>query len=201
MSVSLSTGQSIRLAHASGDGGPPVIRLGLGWLGAPRRGIFGSRRHDVDLDASAVLYASRTLADVVFFQHLVSNDGSVRHAGDSRGIAKPADAGPGVVAEDTESITVDLRRVPPRITQIVFTVNSYNGPSFAAVQRFHCRLLDETSGVELARFTLSGGGEHRGQVMAKVGRDDEGSWQLTAIGAPSQGRTFQEMLPVIERCL
>ncbi|RAG86371.1 TerD family protein [Streptacidiphilus pinicola] len=183
MSVSLSTGQSIRLERADEAGGPPVIRLDLGWLGAPRRGIFGSRRRDVELDASAVLFAGRTLADVVFFQHLVSNDGSVRHTGES------------------ESITVELSRVPPRITQIVFTVNSYVGPSFAEVQRFHCRLVDDASGAELASLTLSGGGEHRGQVLAKVARDPDGAWELTAIGVPAQGRTFREMLPAIEEHL
>jgi tellurium resistance protein TerZ len=183
MSVSLSTGQSIRLHHVDGVGGPPVIRLDLGWQGAPRRGFFGSRRREVDLDASAILFADRTLADVVFFRHLISNDGSVRHTGES------------------ESITVDLGRVPARITQIVFTVNSYNGQSFAEVQRFHCRLVDETSQDELARFTLSGGGEHRGQVLAKAARDEEGAWELTAIGVPAQARTFQEMLPVIQQHL
>ncbi|MEY9872750.1 tellurium resistance protein TerZ [Streptacidiphilus sp. MAP12-33] len=192
MSVSLSTGQRIRLEGPEGEAGPPVIRLGLGWQGAPRKGFFGGRRREreVDLDASAVLYASRTLADVVFFRHLVSNDGSVRHAGDRRSGGL-----------DTESISVDLGRVPPHITQIVFTVNSYNGQSFAEVQRFHCRLVDEASGAELARFTLNGGGEHSGQVMAKVDRDEDGAWQLTAIGVPAQGRTFQEMLPVIEQYL
>ncbi|WP_042375955.1 TerD family protein [Streptacidiphilus melanogenes] len=183
MSVSLSTGQSIRLDHADGEGGPPAIRLDLDWQGAPRRGMFGSRRREVDLDASAVLFAGRVLADVVFFQHLVSNDGSVRHTGES------------------ESITVDLARVPDRITQIVFTVNSYSGQSFAEVQHFNCRLVEQSTGAEFARFTLSGGGEHRGQVLAKVGRDEGGAWELTAIGVPSQGQTFREMLPVIENHL
>ncbi|WP_042413951.1 TerD family protein [Streptacidiphilus anmyonensis] len=185
MSVSLSTGQSIRLDRADPGGGPPVIRLHLDWQGAPRRGIFGSRRRDpkVDLDASAVLFADGTLADVVFFQHLVSNDGSVRHTGES------------------ESITVDLGRVPDRITQIVFTVNSYSGQSFAEVQHFRCELVDDGTGAELARFTLSGGGEHRGQVLAKVGRDEGGAWELTAIGVPTHGQTFREMLPVIEKHL
>jgi tellurium resistance protein TerZ len=195
MSVSLSTGQRIRL---EGQSGPPVIRLGLGWQGAPRKRLFGSsRRRTVDLDASAVLYAGGTLADVVFFRHLVSNDGSVRHGGDLR----VGTSGPAEQSEDTESITVDLGRIPPRITQIVFTVNSYNGQSFAEVQHFHCRLVDEASGAELARFTLSGGGEHSGQVMAKVDRDEDGTWQLTAIGVPAQGRTFRDMLPVIEQYL
>ncbi|MEY9844945.1 TerD family protein [Streptacidiphilus sp. MAP5-3] len=192
MSVNLSKGQSVSLEKDDG-GMLSLVRMGLGWQAAPRKGLFGTRRREIDLDASAVLYSQGSLADVVFFQHLVSNDGSVRHTGDNLVGGKGG--------EDDESILVDLRRVPDRITQIVFTVNSYNGQSFQEVQRAHCRLVDEATGDELARFTLSGGGPHTGQVMAKVYRDAGGSWQMAAIGIPAQGRTFQEMLPAIEQAL
>jgi tellurium resistance protein TerZ len=192
MSVSLSKGQSVSLEKAGG-GELALVRMGLGWQAAPRRGFFGRRPREIDLDASAVLYADTSLADVVFFQHLVSNDGSVRHTGDN------LVGGSG--GEDDESILVDLRRVPSKITQIVFTVNSYNGQSFQEVQRAHCRLVEESTGQELARYTLNGGGPHTGQVMAKVYRDARGGWQMAAIGVPAQGRTFQEMLPAIEQCL
>ncbi|MEZ0066972.1 tellurium resistance protein TerZ [Streptacidiphilus sp. MAP12-20] len=193
MSVSLSKGQSVSLDKAAGGGSLTVVRMGLGWQAAPRRGLFGMRRREIDLDASAVLYAGGSLADVVFFQHLVSNDGSVRHTGDN------LVGGSG--GEDDESIMVDLHRVPKKITQIVFTVNSYNGQSFQEVQRAHCRLVDEIKGQELARYTLDGGGAHTGQVMAKVYRDANDGWQMAAIGVPAQGRTFQDMLPVIEQSL
>ena len=166
--------------------------MGLGWQAAARKGLFGSlRRREIDLDASAVLYdAEGRLADVVFFQHLVSNDGSVRHTGDN--LVGGAGAG-----EDDESILVDLTQVPPAIRQIVFTVNSYTGQTFQEVENAHCRLVDESTGRELARYTLSGGGPHTGQVMAKVFRNGDGEWQMLAIGSPARGRTFQDMLPAI----
>ncbi|QMU78630.1 TerD family protein [Streptacidiphilus sp. PB12-B1b] len=188
MSVSLSKGQSVSL-QKSGGGSLSVVRMGLGWQAAPRRGLFGSKSRQIDLDASAVMFAERQLADVVFFQHLVSNDGSVRHTGDN--------LTGGAGGEDDESIVVDLARVPEHVTQIVFTVNSYTGQTFAEVRQAHCRLVDESSGQELARYSLSGGGAHTGQVMAKVMRDADGGWQMAAIGAPARGRTFQDMLPAI----
>jgi tellurium resistance protein TerZ len=188
MSVSLSKGQSVSL-RKSGGGSLTVVRMGLGWQAAPRRGLFGNKSRQIDLDASAVMFAERQLADVVFFQHLVSNDGSVRHTGDN--------LTGGAGGEDDESIVVDLARVPEHVTQIVFTVNSYTGQTFQEVRLAHCRLVDESSGQELARYSLSGGGPHTGQVMAKVMRDAEGGWQMAAIGAPAGGRTFQDMLPAI----
>lgn len=189
MSVNLGKGQSVSLEKAGGAR-LTLVRMGLGWRAAARRGLFGSlRRREIDLDASAVLYDDEgKLADVVFFQHLVSNDGSVRHTGDNL-------VG-GTGGEDDESILVDLSKVPAHIRQIVFTVNSYTGQTFQEVENAHCRLVDETAGAELARYTLSGGGPHTGQVMAKVYRG-EGGWQMTAIGAPARGRTFQDMLPAI----
>jgi tellurium resistance protein TerZ len=189
VSVSLAKGESVSLTKAAGEAELSVVRMGLGWRAAPRRGLF-HRRRDIDLDASAVLFSVGQLADVVFFKHLTSNDGSVRHTGDNL-------VGGAGEEEDDESILVDLTKVPSAIDQIVFTVNSYTGQTFQEVEQAHCRLVDEVSGRELARYQLSGGGPHTGQVMAKVYRDGSGGWQMAAIGEPAQGRTFQDMLPAI----
>ncbi|MFD4658905.1 TerD family protein [Kitasatospora sp. NPDC058444] len=189
MSVNLAKGQRVSLQKEQGAA-LTVVRMGLGWRAVPKRGLFGSRTRKVDLDASALLYAERTPSDVVFFSHLESNDGSVRHTGDN------LEGGSG--AEDDEAILVDLVHVPVNITQVVFTVSSYTGQTFAEVQRAHCRLVDETTGLELARYELAGGGPHTGQIMAKVVRDGNGGWEMQAIGAPAKGRTFQDLLPAIE---
>ncbi|MDH6493808.1 putative membrane protein YeaQ/YmgE (transglycosylase-associated protein family) [Streptomyces sp. SAI-149] len=39
------------------------------------------------------------------------------------------------------------------------------------------RLVDETTGTEIARYTLTGGGRHTGQIMAKV-RRGAGGWEI-----------------------
>ncbi|MFG3257543.1 TerD family protein [Streptomyces sp. NPDC048172] len=190
MSVNLSKGQRISLAKADG-GSLTVVRMGLGWKAAPRKGFLAKlTAREIDLDASAVLFAEGQPSDVVFFQHLVSDDGSVRHTGDNL----VGGAGQG---GDDESILVDLERVPPHIDQIVFTVNSFTGQTFEQVENAFCRLLDETNGQELARYTLTGGGPYTAQIMAKVQRAPGGGWQMSAIGAPSAGRTFQDLMPTI----
>jgi tellurium resistance protein TerZ len=188
VSVNLSKGQGISL-EKSGGGTLTAVRMGLGWRSAPRRGLFRSRTREIDLDASAVLFADQNPIDVVFFQHLVSNDGSLRHTGDNL-VGGAGEGG------DDEAILVDLARVPVHIDQIVFLVNSFTGQTFAEVQDAFCRLVDETTGQELARYTLTGGGDYTAQIMAKVHRVG-GGWQMTAIGEPSQGRTFQDVVPAI----
>ena len=194
MGIDLGRGQAVRLDKRRG-GRLPRIRLGLGWRAAQPGGFLGrvfGRRREADLDASAVLFADGEARDVVYFRKLTSSDGSVSHSGDS--------LTGGEDREDDESITVDLERVPEHIDQIVFTVSSFTGRRFTEVAQARCRLVDETTGEELARYTLAGGGEHTGQVMAKVHRAGSG-WELIAIGAPARGRTFQELLPAVKEHL
>lgn len=189
MTVNLSKGQQISLTK-TGGGELTVVRMGLGWKSAPRRGFLARlTAREIDLDASAVLFAGKAPQDVVYFQHLTSDDGSVRHTGDNR----VGSAGQG---GDDESIVVDLQRVPAHVEQIVFTVNSFTGQTFEEVDNAFCRLVDETTGQELARYTLTDGGRHTAQIMAKVQRSGAG-WQMTAIGSPADGRTFQDLMPAV----
>ncbi|MCX5214186.1 TerD family protein [Kitasatospora sp. NBC_00240] len=193
MSVNLGKGQRISLEKAGG-GALGVVRMGLGWKAAPRKGFLAKLLpREIDLDASAVLFAGSKPVEVVYFQKLTSSDGSVRHSGDN------LTGGAGQGADD-ESIVVDLQKVPAQVEQIVFTVNSFTGQTFQEVQNAFCRLVDETNGTELARYTLTGGGPYTAQIMAKVHRAGTG-WQLTAIGEPAAGRTFKELLPEIAKHL
>lgn len=191
MSVSLSKGQSVSLVK-SGGGGLTRVRMGLGWDAVPRRGLFGRHRQSIDLDASALLFdADRRLVDQVWFQQLTSRDGSVQHTGDNL---------TGEGEGDDESIRVHLDGVPPQVHTIVFTVNSFTGQDFSQIENAFCRLVDETTESEVARYDLSGSGSHTAQIMAKVARSDSG-WAMTAIGATASGRTFHELLPAISQYL
>ncbi|MFF1931911.1 TerD family protein, partial [Streptomyces sp. NPDC058228] len=164
-----------------------------GWQAAPRKGFLAklTGTREIDLDASAVLFAGGHHVDVVFFQQLTSKDGSVQHSGDNL---------VGGTGQDDESILVDLQRVPAQVDQITFTVNSFTRQTFVEVQNAYCRLIDETTGQELARYTLTGGGHHTAQVMAKVYRSG-GGWQMAALGELAAGRTCQDLLPAITRLL
>ena len=182
-SVQLAKGQTIVLRQA----GVPlsVVRVQASWEAARRRGLFRSRTLSLDLDLSAVLFADRQPVDVVFFRHLISDDGSVRHTGDD--LTSPA---------DDEAILVDLRRVPVHIDSLVMTLNSFTGQTYNDVAHVQLRLIDEPAGRDVARYGLAGGGPYTAQILAKLSRQGD-DWTLTALGTPANGRTFQDLMPAI----
>ena len=192
MSVSLSKGQKVSLAKR--DGGTLTrVRMGLGWDAVKKKGLFGGlKSQSIDLDASALLFDARgRLVDQVWFQQLRSRDGAVQHTGDNL-----TGAGEG----DDESIRVDLGSLPAGVASIVFTVNSFTGQDFSQIENAFCRLVDETTENEIARYELSGSGRHNAQIMAKVTRDGAG-WSMTALGIPATGRTFRDLLPALAGAL
>ncbi|MFE3525481.1 TerD family protein [Streptomyces sp. NPDC059161] len=194
MTVNLTKGQQISLTKT--DGRPlALVRMGLGWQAAPRNGLLGRFMppRDIDLDASAVLFSGAHFIDVVYFNHLVSDDGAVEHSGDNR-------TGGTGAGRDDEFIRVNLPRVSARVDQIVFVVNSFSGETFEAIENAHCRLVDDTTGQELARYTLAEGGPHSAQIMAKVVRRGA-EWHMVAIGQAESGQTFQDLLPAVARHL
>ncbi|MDQ6658359.1 MAG: TerD family protein, partial [Actinomycetota bacterium] len=189
--VSLQKGQRVSLRKESG-GDLTIVRMGLGWDPIQKKkGMFGSREVEIDLDASAVMFADRQLIDVAFYNNLRSKDGAVQHQGDNR-----TGAGEG----DDETMQIDLTRVSAHITSIVFIVTSYEGQTFEQVQNAFCRLIDHASGAELARYTLSGGAAFTGMVMAKVYRDGSG-WKMQAIGEGIQAKTPSEAFPQLSKFL
>ncbi|MEP7765969.1 TerD family protein [Sanguibacter sp. 25GB23B1] len=187
MSVNLSKGQKLSLTKSSGAT-LTRVRMGLGWDAMKKKGFFGKKDQEIDLDASGLMFDSaKNLVDVVWFNQLSSRDGAVLHTGDNR-----TGAGDG----DDESIIVDLTRVPSTVTTLVFTVNSFTGQDFTQIESAFCRLIDESDNSEIARYDLSGSGTHNAQIMAKVTREGAG-WAMTAIGAAATGRTFDQLLPAV----
>lgn len=194
MPISLEKGQKISLAKEAGSQ-LSVVRLGLGWdaAQAPKKGGFlgallGGGSASIDLDANALLFDAQSgLLDVVWFRQLQSKDGTVRHSGDNR-----TGAGDG----DDETITVDLARLPQNVAAVVFTVNNFTGQDFGQVANAYCRLVNVQNESEIARYNLSAQGSHSALIMASLKRSGS-DWTMTAVGAPSRGRTYQDNLPDI----
>lgn len=188
MSISMTKGQKISLSK-SGGGELTRVKMGLGWDAAQVKGLFGkTKTKAIDLDASCLMLdGNRNVIDTIWFRQLKSKDGSITHTGDNT-----TGAGEG----DDESIIVELGRVPAAVETLVFTVNSYSNQGFSEVLNAFCRLVDETSGGEVARFDLSAQGPHTAMVMAKVYRHG-GSWKMAALGDSGSGRTIKDMIPLV----
>ena len=190
MALSLSKGQSISLAKNDGTT-LTRVRLGLGWdeVQRKKRGFFrfgGSGGAEIDLDASAILLTSDSRAETVFFNHLTSQDHSVKHTGDNL-----TGAGDG----DDEQIIVDLNRVASNVKHIVFTINSYSGQTFNDVENVFARVVDLSDGAEkeIVRYNLAESHNTTGVFIARLSRVGSG-WEFAAIGQFAPGRTVQDMV-------
>lgn len=192
MSISMTKGQKISLSK---DGGGQLtrVRMGLGWDPIETKGLFGkTKTKAVDLDASCLIFdGGRSIVDTIWFKQLKSKDGSVVHTGDNT-----TGAGDG----DDESIIVELGNVPAQAESLVFTVNSYSNQGFSDVVNASCRLVDETSGAEIARFDLSAQGSHTAMVMAKLYRHGN-EWKMAALGDAGAGRTVKDIVPLAQQSL
>ena len=91
-------------------------------------------------------------------------------------------------------IVVDLGRLPPEVTGLVFAVNSFCGQKFTEVGRAFCRLLDAATGEELVRFDLTSAEAQTGVIMAKLIKQFSGEWEMTALGDFVKSRTVRGMV-------
>jgi tellurium resistance protein TerZ len=189
MGLSLKKGQTLSLTKQNGES-LTYIRLGLGWDSAipPKRGFFGAAKTvEIDLDASAILFdANRQPLDIVFFNQLSSQDGSIQHTGDN--LTGDGDG-------DDETIKVSLPSVSAAVRHIVFVITSYSQQTFDMVQNAFCRVIDDSvpGSPEVANYRLGESGPYTAMVMAKLSRVG-GAWSFQAIGAPANGKTAHDVI-------
>ena len=183
--VSLAKGGSVSLVK-NGQPFLASVRMGLGWEPA-------HRGRSVDLDASVIAFDGRRHElEKVWFSHLQAFNGAIQHAGDNL---------TGRGGGDDEVITVHLQSLPPQVTGLVFTVNSYSGQRFTDVAKAYCRLLDATTGAELVRFNLTQAEPHTGVLMCKLIRMQTGEWVMTGIEEYVDSKTVRGMVTAAANAL
>ena len=213
---SLKTGESILLDKRSSY---PVnmLQMGLGWepILRPEQVGFGAKhfkwisklpyicdyepiakrfRDDsvVDLDASSLSFDDQNeLLEAIFYRNLISGDGSIRHSGDC---LFGEDEG------DDETVFIELNKVGPNVRSIVFSITSYSGQTFDLLSNSYCRVVDTQSHKELARVRLSTKGRFSALILARLLRTNKG-WVFQALNEPSNGATYEDILPEIKRVL
>lgn len=154
-STSLSKGANVPVAV-------PAVRAELTW------GAGGGP----DADASALLLGGggkvRDDGDFVFYNQPRHSSGTVRHAGKRQG------------AVVTDTIEVDLARVEAGIERIMLCASADAGSTFGAMTGLGLRLLDASSGAELAYFAVTATTE-TALVAGELYRRGDG-WKFRAIG-------------------
>lgn len=182
--VNLQKNQTVSLSKMA-PSGLKRIKLGLGWDPA-------ARGRSVDLDGSCIAFDSqKKVIETVWFGHLKSRDGTIQHSGDNL-----TGRGEG----DDETISIELERLPPNISTLVFTINSFTGQKFSALKNAFCRVVDQDSRKELARYDLGQAGNVTGMIMAKITREN-GEWNMTAIGEPAGGITVHFLVKAVKKII
>ena len=173
MPVSLSKGGNVNLSKIA----PSLqsVRVGLGWDARTTDGA------EFDLDATALVCGEgdKVLSDkhFIFYNNLVSPEGTVRHAGDIRD---------GAAAGDDETLEVDLSQLTPQTDKVVFNVTIHDadtrGQSFGQVKNAYIRVLDKANDEELARYDLSeDASTETAMVFGELYRAGA-EWKFRAIG-------------------
>ena len=193
----LNKGQTFNLSKESGLS---KIRVELGW------------KSGADLDACAFLLGSdgtiQNNVDFVFYNsenreqpfdrqkflnkknwraktRPMSADGSVLGSLDDLGDEDEGE-------DASEEMSVDLNKVDPSVTEIVFCVTIYNGDTqgttFGSVRNPYISIINEENNEELCRYNLN---ENFSQETAVVAGsllcDENGDWNFQATGQGYMG--------------
>lgn len=174
MAIELKKGQRA-------DIGLQRLGVGLGW-----NANTGASAHAHDLDASAfMLNDSGHLVEDKFFVYYgnqASPDGAVRSSGDNT-----TGEGDG----DDETLFVELGRLDPRVTQIVFTATIYEfeerKQNFGQVRNSSIRIYDQANGQEICKYELDE--DFSVETAIEFGRlyKRGDAWRFEATGIASAG--------------
>ncbi|GAB2600340.1 TerD family protein [Streptomyces capparidis] len=172
MGVTLTKGGNVSLTKAAPN--LTQVTVGLGWEARASTGA------PFDLDASALLCGGgRVLGDeyFVFYNNLTSPEGSVEHTGDEL---------VGGSGGDDEAIVVDLPRVPPAVDRVVFCVSIHEADarrqSFGQVRDAYIRVVNQSDGVELARYDLTEDASNETAMIFGELYRYGGEWKFRAVG-------------------
>ncbi|MGL5083563.1 MAG: TerD family protein [Microcoleaceae cyanobacterium] len=188
MAINLTKGQSIILDKSKFD--LSRLTMGLGWdVAKPKGGLAGllGGNANFDLDGYALLLAAdgkvkEYKEDVVYYGHLKSKDGTVTHSGDNL---------TGQGSGDDEQITIQLNGISEKYHQIILGVSIYDAQvrrqHFGMVENAFVRAMD-ASGIEIARYTLSGDASYTGKISMLMGEiyKESNQWKFRALGNPAE---------------
>lgn len=199
MAINLEKGQRINLEKSNGTKLQNIC-VGINWGAIEKKGLLGTKKEAVDLDASCAVYdAKKTLIDSVNFRKLMSDDRSIKHSGDDLTGDLNGDDG-----LDNEVITLDLAKLNPAASYIGFFVNSFNGQDFKQIPFASIRIYEGTPtkvNLEYARYDIANDASFAGNVTMILGvfyKKNE-DWKFNAIGVPTKDRRLEETIVTIQQ--
>ena len=178
MSISLTKGGNVSLSKE--ELGLSKILIGLGW---DERATDGT---EFDLDASAFMLASsgkvRDDSGFIFYNNLVSSDGSIVHTGDN--LTGEGDG-------DDEEIKVHLDAVPADVQKIAIAASIHKhdirNQNFGMMSNAYIRIVNDATNREIARYDLAEDySVETALIIGEVYRHN-GEWKFRAVGQGFKG--------------
>lgn len=199
MAINLEKGQRINLEKSNGTKLQNIC-VGVNWGAIEKKGLFGTKKEAVDLDASCAIYDDKkNHIDSVNFKKLISNDRAIKHSGDDLTGDLNGDDG-----LDNEVITLDFSQLTSAANHVAFFINSFRGQDFKDIPFASIRIYEGTPTrvtQEFARFDIANDANFAGNVSMVLGvfykRNDE--WKFSAIGVPTSDKKLEQTIVTIQQ--
>lgn len=200
MAIRLEKGQRINLEKNNGSKLTNIC-VGVNWGAIVKKGWLGIKTTEaVDLDASCAEFDSLgNVIDKIWFRHLESNDGAIKHSGDD--LTGDTDGDDGL---DNEIITVDFTRLPDKVEKIAFVLNSFKGQDFKTIPFASIRIYEGTPikvNEIFATYDIANDPTFAGSVSMVMGifYKRNGEWKFNAIGESTKDRNFEQTIETIKK--
>lgn len=199
MAINLEKGQRINLEKSNGTKLQNIC-VGVNWGAIEKKGLFGTKKEAVDLDASCAVYDDKkNHIDSVNFKKLQSNDQAIKHSGDDLTGDLNGDDG-----LDNEVITLDFSKLTSAANHVAFFINSFRGQDFKDIPFASIRIYEGTPtrvNEEFARYDIANDATFAGNVSMVLGtfykRNEE--WKFSAIGVPTNDKKLEQTIVTIQQ--
>lgn len=160
------------------------VRIGVGWDAPAEKEGF-----PVDIDLSAFILNMngrvRRDTDFIFYNNLETDQGAVKHTGDST---------EGDAEGDDEMVEIDLDAMGFDAEKIAFAVTIHNAEerqqTFGIVKDAYIRILNKDTGAEVAHFDLTEDASEDNAIIFGELERDGATWKFRALGTSSNGGLY-----------
>lgn len=161
------------------------VRIGVGWEAPTEKEGF-----PVDIDLSAFILNMngrvRRDTDFIFYNNLETDEGAIKHTGDSTD---------GDAEGDDEVIEIDLDAMGFDVEKIAFAVTIHNAEerqqTFGIVKNAYIRILNKDTDTEVAHFDLTEDASEDNAIIFGELERDGATWKFRALGTSSSGALYK----------
>lgn len=199
MAINLEKGQRINLEKSNGSKLQSIC-VGINWGAIEKKGLFGTKKEAVDLDASCAVYdENKRDLDTISFRQLKSRDGAIKHSGDDLTGDLNGDDG-----LDNEVITLDFSKLNASANYVGFFINSFRGQDFKDIPFASIRIYEGTPtrvNEVFAKYDIANDSAFAGNVSMILGvfYKRNGDWKFNAIGLPTADKKLEQTVVTIQQ--